>query len=133
VASWKAIKRDDQLKLLCAASALDTSASSPLRVQQPKPHSRAVAGDRAKHQQMSYGRECVRNSRAEPFVCNSYASAPAMTPRTTIEAIMCCVRQRGSQALHEPANIERLSRCDDAAIAEIDARITKLQGSRYAP
>jgi hypothetical protein len=45
------------------------------------------------------------------------------TPRTTIEAIVFCVRKRGPQALHEPANIERLSRCDDAAIAEIDARI----------
>jgi hypothetical protein len=50
------------------------------------------------------------------------------TPRTTIEAIMWCVRERGPQALHEPANIERLSRCDDATIAEIDARISKLGG-----
>ena len=54
------------------------------------------------------------------------------TPRTTIEAIMFCVRERGPQALHEPANIERLSRCDDAAIAEIDARIRKLK-SGHAP
>jgi hypothetical protein len=54
------------------------------------------------------------------------------TPRTTIEAIMWCIRDRGSQALHEPANIERLSRCDDAAIAEIDARIRKLE-SGHAP
>jgi len=50
-----------------------------------------------------------------------------LTPRTTIEAVMWCVRERGPQALHEPANIERLSRCDDAAIAEIDARIRKLK------
>lgn len=54
------------------------------------------------------------------------------TPRTTIEAIIFCVRERGPQALHEPANIERLSRCDDAAIAEIDARIRKLTSS-HAP
>jgi hypothetical protein len=54
------------------------------------------------------------------------------TPRTTIEAIMWCVRERGPQALHEPANIERLSRCDDAAIAEIDERITRLGGG-HAP
>jgi hypothetical protein len=54
------------------------------------------------------------------------------TPRTTIEAIMYCVRERGPQALHEPANIERLSRCDDAAIAEIDARMRKLK-SGHAP
>jgi len=50
------------------------------------------------------------------------------TPRTTIEAIVWCVRERGPQALHEPENIERLARCDDATIAEIDARITKLAG-----
>jgi hypothetical protein len=56
-----------------------------------------------------------------------------MTPRSTIEAIMWCVRERGPQALHEPANIERLSRCDDAAIAEIDALIAKLQDRRHAP
>ena len=43
------------------------------------------------------------------------------SPRTTIEAIMWSVRERGPQALQEPDNIERLSRCDDAAIAEIDA------------
>jgi hypothetical protein len=54
------------------------------------------------------------------------------TPRTTIEAIMWCVRERGPQALHESANIERLRRCDDAAIAQIDARMTKL-GVEDAP
>ncbi len=54
------------------------------------------------------------------------------TPRTTIEAIVFCVRERCPQALHEPVNIERLSRCDDAAIAEIDARIRKLE-SGHAP
>jgi hypothetical protein len=48
------------------------------------------------------------------------------TPRTTIEAIMWCIRERGPEALHEPANIERLSRCDDEAIAEIDRRMTNL-------
>lgn len=42
---------------------------------------------------------------------------------------MWCVRERGPQALQQPANIERLRRCDDAAIAEIDARIAKLAGS----
>jgi hypothetical protein len=54
------------------------------------------------------------------------------TPRTTIEAIMWCVRERDPQALHEPGNIERLSRCDVAAIAEIDARIRKPK-SGHAP
>jgi hypothetical protein len=46
---------------------------------------------------------------------------------------MWSVRERGPKALHEPANIERLRRCDDAAIAEISARIEKLEGSRHAP
>jgi|SRR6516165_318670 hypothetical protein len=56
-----------------------------------------------------------------------------LTPRSTIEAIMWCVRERCPPALHEPANIERLSRCDDPAIAEIDARIKKLEGKSCAP
>jgi hypothetical protein len=51
------------------------------------------------------------------------------TPQTTIEAIMYCVRTRGTKALHEPTNLERLSRCDDAALAQIEARITKLKES----
>jgi hypothetical protein len=48
------------------------------------------------------------------------------TPQTTIEAIMWTVRSRGVAALNEPANIERLSRCDDAARTEINERIAKL-------
>jgi hypothetical protein len=47
------------------------------------------------------------------------------TPRTTIEAILWCVRQRGVQALHEPENIERLLRCDSAAKSEINGRIAR--------
>jgi hypothetical protein len=43
------------------------------------------------------------------------------TPQATIEAIMHCVRERGLAAL----NLERLSRCDAAAIAQIDRRLTK--------
>jgi hypothetical protein len=41
---------------------------------------------------------------------------------------MYCVRQRGPAALKEPANIERLSRCDAAALAQINARMAKLKG-----
>jgi hypothetical protein len=48
------------------------------------------------------------------------------TPQTTVEAILHCVRERGVAALKEPANIERLSRCDAAAKAQIDGRIKKL-------
>jgi hypothetical protein len=40
---------------------------------------------------------------------------------------MWCVRERGPQALHEPSNLERLRRCDDEAIAQIDARMKRLE------
>jgi hypothetical protein len=36
------------------------------------------------------------------------------------------VRERGIAALKEPANLERLARCDAAAKAQIDKRIEKL-------
>jgi hypothetical protein len=48
------------------------------------------------------------------------------TPQTIIEAILFCVRERGLAALKEPANLERLSRCDATAKARIDQRIEKL-------
>ena len=50
-------------------------------------------------------------------------AATRTTPRTTIEAILWGVRERGVEALREPANIERLLRCDSAARAEINERI----------
>jgi hypothetical protein len=49
------------------------------------------------------------------------------TPQATIEAIMFCIRERGLAALKEPANVERLSRCNPTALAEIDKRVTKLR------
>jgi hypothetical protein len=52
-------------------------------------------------------------------------AATRTTPRTTIEAILWSVRERGVQALREPANIERLLRCDSAARAEINERIKR--------
>lgn len=48
------------------------------------------------------------------------------TPETTIKAILYCVRERGLAALKEPANIERLSRCDAAAREEINRRLAAL-------
>jgi hypothetical protein len=48
------------------------------------------------------------------------------TPRSTIDAILYCVRTRGLAALKEPANLERLRRCDAKVQAEIDRRIDKL-------
>lgn len=53
------------------------------------------------------------------------------TPQVTIEAVLYCVRECGLAALKEPANLERLSRCDEAARAQINDRIAKLEkGSR---
>jgi hypothetical protein len=52
---------------------------------------------------------------------------PLSTPKTTIEAILHCVRERGVAALKEPTNLERLTRCDAAAQAEISRRIAKLK------
>jgi hypothetical protein len=48
------------------------------------------------------------------------------TPQATIEVILYAVRERGVAALREPANIERLVRCDQAAKEQIDRRIAKL-------
>ena len=48
------------------------------------------------------------------------------TPRTTIEAIMFSVRERGPQALHEQGNVERLQHCDASARTEINKRIARL-------
>lgn len=52
---------------------------------------------------------------------------PRPTPQTTIDAIMYCIRTRGLASLREPANLERLRECDEAAIAEIKRRVAKLQ------
>jgi hypothetical protein len=54
------------------------------------------------------------------------------TPQVTVEAILHCVRERGLAALKEPANLERLARCDAAAKAQIDKRIGKLMRARGA-
>jgi hypothetical protein len=49
------------------------------------------------------------------------------TPQVTIEAVMDTVRERGVAALKEPANLERLSRCDARARAEINRRVATLE------
>jgi hypothetical protein len=49
-----------------------------------------------------------------------------VTPQATVEAIMVAVRERGLSALEEPANIERLNRCDRTARAQLNERITRL-------
>ena len=51
------------------------------------------------------------------------------TPQSAIEAIMHSVRARGIAALEEVDNVERLSRCDEAALAEIKRRCLQLRPS----
>ena len=96
----------------------------------------------------------VTKMAAVQFACDVYGSEPCLTPgfcqtcravdartrqqrptenhpsratsRTTIEAIMFCVRERGPQALHEQANVQRLLRCDASARTEINKRIARL-------
>jgi hypothetical protein len=48
------------------------------------------------------------------------------TPKATVDAAVFAVRERGLAALKKPTNLERLSRCDAAAKAEINERIEKL-------
>jgi hypothetical protein len=49
------------------------------------------------------------------------------TPQVTVEAIMFAVRERGLDALKEPATRERLLRCDANARAQITRRIEKMK------
>jgi hypothetical protein len=55
-----------------------------------------------------------------------FLNHPHRTPQATIEAVVHSVRERGIAALEEPANIERLRACDDAAKTEINERIARL-------
>lgn len=50
------------------------------------------------------------------------------TPQTTIEAVIYCVQERGLSALKERANLARLLTFDDAAFAELNARISRMKG-----
>jgi hypothetical protein len=48
------------------------------------------------------------------------------TPQSTVEAVMVCVRESGLKALEESANLERLSRCDESARAQINNQIARI-------
>ena len=48
------------------------------------------------------------------------------TPQSVVEAIMHSVRTRGIGALDEPETLERLTRCDAAALKQINKRIDAL-------
>jgi hypothetical protein len=77
----------------------------------------------------SFCRACrivdARNSRAAK---QAIQVRPALrpTPKFVIEAIMVTIRARGVTALDESANVERLSRCDERALAEINRRIAEM-------
>jgi hypothetical protein len=60
-------------------------------------------------------------------------AAPRPTPQTTVEAVMWTVRERGLKALKEPANQERLCRCDAAAQEQIIQRIEMLHAAARVP
>jgi hypothetical protein len=77
----------------------------------------------------SFCETCRRIEQEQPLQPPT-ASAPRPTPQTTIEALMHSVRERGLDALNEPNNLERLSRCDENALAEINRRLKKLGGAR---
>ena len=68
---------------------------------------------------------CARCREADRRSRQRVGNAKRPTPQTTIEALLHCVRDRGVSALKEPANIERLSRCDVEALSQIDARVAK--------
>ena len=61
---------------------------------------------------------------------SSKAAKRSDSPSTTIEAILHSVRERGVAALKEPANIERLLRCDEIARTEINKRIARLLAAK---
>jgi hypothetical protein len=52
------------------------------------------------------------------------------TPKATVDALVYCVRQRGLVALEEPANVDRLSRCDADSRQQLNSRIEKLEISK---
>jgi hypothetical protein len=55
------------------------------------------------------------------------------TPRSTIDAVMYCVRERGLVALHEPQNQQRLVTFDVAACRQLNERIAKLETAGSLP
>jgi hypothetical protein len=56
-----------------------------------------------------------------------------LTPQSTIEAVIYSVRERGFDALKELANMERLTRCDADAKAQINKRIETLLQKQPQP
>ena len=74
------------------------------------------------------------NDRLRALLCDDLSLVSAWTLiqkrratcQVTIEAVWQSIRENGVEALTDPANQERLRRCDAAAISEINRRIAKL-------
>jgi hypothetical protein len=52
-------------------------------------------------------------------------------PRVTVLALMHAVRERGLAVLDEPANVERLLRCDETAREKLNAFIKERHGDNH--
>jgi hypothetical protein len=75
---------------------------------------------------VSLSAEQLRRLAALNLPTEAFQEGSRPTPRVVVEAIWVCVRERGIAALAESSNQERLSRCDDAARAELERRLEKL-------
>ena len=64
---------------------------------------------------------------------NALRTPPGPTPQTIVEAVLWTARERGLRALKEPANQERLRRCDAAAQEQIIKRIEMLHAVGRIP
>jgi hypothetical protein len=76
--------------------------------------------------------EAVREGQARRAAEAAQPKPERPTPQTTIEAIMYAVRTQGLAALNQADTLERLRRCDERAIAEINSRIANLLQTRRA-
>jgi hypothetical protein len=75
-----------------------------------------------------FWRLCREADARRPRVRPRHTERP--TPGVTVEAVRQAVRDRGISALNEPNTRERLRRCDNAAISEIDRWLCKQGMSR---
>ena len=70
-------------------------------------------------------RAAARQTLVEACLMSLDEAFDGLIASLTIEAVVTDVRTLGVAALKEPANIERLLRCDAAARAKIDRRIAE--------
>jgi hypothetical protein len=92
------------------------------RIEARKPRRRGVLSVEIEPARLERVRRMLADDVSLERAYNEF-NKPLSTSQTTIEAILHCVRERGVAALKEPANIERLSRCDAAARTQIKARM----------